>query len=458
MPFRQCVDEGLQIAQGLAAAHDKGIVHRDLKPENVFVTPDGRVKILDFGLSKSLGAFSAGSDTQSPTLARATDPGTVLGTVGYMSPEQVRGRSADARSDIFSFGAVTYEMATGKRPFSGTSAVETMNAVLKEDPPEMSTIRSVPPEFERILRHCLEKSAEERFQSARDIVFAFQALGQDSSARLRAVGGSGTISVRRWAPPVGVLAVAAVAAIAFWAGSGAGARRARSSPPSFQRLTFRRGTVYNARFATDGKTVVYSAAWQGESPALFTVRSTGPDSQKLDLPPAMLYSVSHSDELAIGLGWHYTLGFTSEATLARASLSGGAPRPIAERVVSADWAPDGENLAISRYIDAKNVLEYPIGHAIYSTVGWIGDVRISPDGNHVAFAEHRLRGDSAGNLVVTDRSGKATVLVRGLTLLDGVAWKANGRELLWSGVSSGNNAVVSAVDLSGRERLVHRSG
>src|SRR3989441_12239324 len=178
LPQRKAIDYGLQLAHGLAAAHEKGIVHRDLKPENIFITSDGRVKILDFGLAKLTGAGDTDqSQTDIPTRRVDTEPGIIMGTVGYMSPEQLRGRRADHRSDIFSFGAILYEMLSGRRAFHGESTADTMSAILRQDPPELSeTNKNVNPALERVVQHCLEKNPEERFHSASDLAFAIQAL------------------------------------------------------------------------------------------------------------------------------------------------------------------------------------------------------------------------------------------------------------------------------------------
>ena len=191
---RKIIDYSLQIAHGLAAAHGKGIVHRDLKPENLFVTSDGRVKILDFGLAKLTHQEEGSQVTNLPTATAGTEPGVVLGTLGYMSPEQVRGKPADARSDIFSFGAILYEMLSGKRAFSGDTAADTMSAILKEDPPDLSvTNQNVSPGLERIVRHCLEKNPEQRFHSAHDLAFDLEALSTATSgpAGVRPVAASG---------------------------------------------------------------------------------------------------------------------------------------------------------------------------------------------------------------------------------------------------------------------------
>jgi dipeptidyl aminopeptidase/acylaminoacyl peptidase len=446
LPVRKAVEIGAQIARGLAAAHDKGIVHRDLKPENVFVTNDGRVKILDFGLAKLTQAESGASE--SPTEVRATDAGAVLGTAGYMSPEQVRAQPVDHRSDIFSFGAVLYEMLAGQRAFRGGSAVETMNAILKEDPPELSqTSRSLPPALERIVSHCLEKNAAERFQSARDIAFDLEQLSGSATsysttalAAKRRLPGLRTVALG--------LAAVALAALAFVAGR----RGSTHSLPEFRPITFQRGLVAASRFARDGQTVVYTAVWPGTRRNIYTAQPGSPESRSLDLENAQLIGVSRSGELAVLL----ERGSGPGRTLARLPMGGGAPRDVAERVVRADWGPDGTSLAVVRMEAGRNRLEFPIGKPLYEAV-YLDNVRVSPRGDLVAFTDHPLAGDNRGEVAVVDLAGKKRTLSPGWSDIRGLAWSPDGREVWFTATRMGIELNLWAVTPDGRERQVYRA-
>src|SRR5512143_4142180 len=277
---RKAIDHAIQLAQGLAAVHDKGIVHRDLKPENVFVTKDGRVKILDFGLAKLTHAEQGGSAvTNLPTATGATEPGVVLGTLGYMSPEQGKGKPADARSDIFSFGAILYEMLSGQRAFQADSAAETMSAILREDPPDLSvTNQSLPPGIDRILRHCLEKNPEQRFQSARDLAFDLGALSDVSAAgRLSPMAGPEPRAAKTRLPVIAIAAALLLAAGTLAAGYFLGLRKGTSPPPAFRQLTFRRGAIWGARLGADGKSVLYTASWEGKPTEIYVSHPESPD-------------------------------------------------------------------------------------------------------------------------------------------------------------------------------------
>ena len=353
---RKATDYALQIARGLAAAHDKAIVHRDLKPENLFVTKDGRVKILDFGLAKLTQQDGGAPSTNLPTETRGTEPGVVLGTLGYMSPEQVRGQPADARSDIFSFGAILYEMLSGKRAFQGDSAADTMSAILREDPPDLSaTNQNVSPVLERIVRHCLEKKPEQRFHSAHDVGFDLEALSTDSGHATPAPA----LGARRFrrAPLGAVLAAIAVAAAAFILGR----RGAEKEPLSFQQLTFRRGFIFSARFGPDGQTFVFTASWDGALPKIFSGRPGTAEHTALGKPDRNLASVSSTGELLVQIGVQSIRAFTLAGTLAQVPLAGGSPRPLQENIQWADWAPGGTRFALVRDAAGKNQLEFPIG-------------------------------------------------------------------------------------------------
>ena len=430
LPVRKAVDLGVQIARGLAAAHESGIVHRDLKPENVVLTKDGRAKILDFGLAKQR-ALTAGEDTKSPTLAKATDAGTLLGTVGYMAPEQVRGLPADARSDIFAFGCVLFEMLTGRRAFKGDSAIETMNAILKEEPPEPDVSGAkIPPDLDRLVRHCLEKNPAERFQSARDVAFALEAsLGSSMSGRVPASAVSrGT---RRWMPAaavaVGVLAVAA----AYAAGHRIGVRSI-AAVPSFAQLTFRQEPIFNARLAPDGKTVVYSSASSGNTPEIFALRSDYPGaSPRSLLHDGHLLSISSRGELAVLIRARYRAHSLFDGTLARMPLEGGAPREILNGVREADWTPDGSDLAVIRDVGGKDRLEFPAGKVLAETGGYFSGPRFSPRGDRIAFFEHPFKFDDRGEVAVVDLAGKKTVLSGGYWGEEGLAWSPSGDEVMF---------------------------
>ncbi|HSA94159.1 MAG TPA: protein kinase [Terriglobales bacterium] len=450
LPARKAIDYAMQMASGLAAAHNKGIVHRDLKPDNLFITKEDRVKILDFGLAKLVEWEGAGSDTSAPTLESGTRPGSVMGTVGYMSPEQVRGQPADHRSDIFSFGTVLYEMLSGKRAFRHDSAVETMSAILKEDPPELvETNRSISPALEKVVRHCLEKDPNLRFQSARDVGFYLRELsGLTDISTAVAPRPEVRIRWRRWAL---LSATLAAVALAVWAGLQLG----KAAPPAFQQLTFRRGTIHQARFSADGQTVVYSARWDGESAQVYSTRPESPESSPLALPRGNLLAISSKGDLAVTLGcrWIGLLGCVG--TLATVPLSGGAPRESLQDVEWADWSPDGQQLTIVRYADGHERLEYPVGKVLVETTGLISHPRVSPKNDGVAFLEHPPRSD-AGAVNFVDLSGKKTSLSGGWSTIQGLAWSPDGRELWFTGTRSGSVRALYAVTRGGQERLILR--
>jgi eukaryotic-like serine/threonine-protein kinase len=458
LELRQTLTIGRQIAEALEAAHDKGIIHRDLKPANIKVTGNGSVKVLDFGLAKVWDGAPTALSAGTPTVTTShLGERTILGTPAYMSPEQARGRNLDKRTDIWSFGCVLFEMLTGRTAFAGETISDTIARVLERDVEWSALPPTVPPRVRELLRRCLQKDPNRRLRDIGDARLEIDDLL--TAAPMADFVAPSAPPARGFRPGLvpavaaaGILLISAFIVL-FVLRSGR-----EDAEPVFRQLTFRHGSLRSARLASDGQTVVYSAAWSGTPPQVYVVRPESPQSGSIGLADAGVFSVSSKGELAVALGCRLNWGECT-GTLARVPMTGGTPRELVKDVHVADWTPDGENMAVVSFAGGRYRLEYPVGKVLYEPPGWITYARLSPRGDRIAFLDHPRLGDIGGSVAVIDTAGKKVTLSSDWKSLQGLAWSSAGDEIWFTGsrTGKGGSSALYAVTDAGRERTIFSS-
>jgi dipeptidyl aminopeptidase/acylaminoacyl peptidase len=449
LKMEEALKLAVQIAEALETAHEKGVIHRDLKPANVKVTPAGRVKVLDFGLAKAYSGHGDLDLSNAATLTTvATEEGRILGTPAYMSPEQARGKPVDKRTDIWAFGCVLYELLAGKEAFRGETVSDTIASVLEREPDWQVLPSATPAKIRDLLRRCLQKDSLRRL---RDIGDARIEIEEALAAPAIAEPSAPAKGIRvRWRGAllwgVAFLLLAGVA-IGFLS-----LPRRAPDPPVYHQVTFRRGTIRYSRFAPDGKTIIYSASFEGGGSQIYWTRSESPESTALPFPNAVVHAVSSSGELVIGLRRGSTV------TLAEVALAGGAPREILDGDGDVDWAPDGVNLAVAHTVGDRARIEFPLGNVLYDPGPGVSlrNVRFSLQGDLIAFTESGPIGIS---ICVVDRTGKRRVVSSGWDDPVNLAWNPGSGEIWFTAREahgSSGGLVLHAVSLAGKHRVVAR--
>jgi serine/threonine protein kinase/Tol biopolymer transport system component len=466
----------IQVAGALQAAHAAGIAHRDIKPENIMIRSDGYIKVLDFGLAKLT------ENELSPASAE-TNPGIVMGTPRYMSPEQARGLDVDLRTDIFSLGTVIYELVTGKLPFEGETTSDVIAALIKDEPESMRTsVPELPVEFEQVVSKALVKDRGLRYQTIGEFLSALQQLRDEIKLGALVLTNDGsldaqTIRTRTATDPqakqktervslskgwtltiaLGLIVIVGVLTILSFR------RRSPSlnSPPLKQTitaaspLTNRSGFISAARFAPDGS-VIYSAGFDGKPLELFYNNGETAEARSAGIESASVKSVSRSGKIAVLVDFELNWGDGYNGTLQILPAGGGPPETTIKDVDDAAFAPDGDSFAVfGRSLDGEQQLEYPAGTVLYKSPGWMSYPRFSPKGDKIAFFEHPL-GDFSGSVAVFDLATKErTYLSTDWQALKGLAWNPQTNEIWFGGSKVSKFVSIKAVSLSGQVRDIY---